>query len=446
MKKLFGIIALILVCLLLVALRPAPKSRMNVILIVTDDQWYASTSAMPITQQKLWNRSVVFEKAYTTTPLCCPSRAGILTGQYGHNNNVLRNTPPHGGYPSFEDAESIAVWMDRAGYQTALFGKYLNLYNGEPQPVGWDEWQSFTHPPGYWDYALSENGTIVPHTEYSTDLLFDRGIGFIEANQARPFFLYLAPFAPHAPTEVKPEDAGLFADYAYSDHAPAFNEADIADKPAHIVGRGYQDTNSLDEGTRQRLRLLAPVDRGIGRLMDYLDSSGLAQNTIVIFVSDNGVLRGEHRLDDKSWPYEEAIHIPMSIYVPNIPARSSDALVLNIDIAPTILSLTGTQAPPDWVFDGKDISPIVKGKKPSVRGWFWIEFLTAGAGRSTFWGVHTGKRVYIEHATGEREYYDLLLDPYQLDNRANDPTTSKARARMEDRLDEIRALMQPYLP
>lgn len=437
-----GILALLALVGWVSSHKPDNDPRPNVIIILTDDQWVGSEFAMPITQEKLWDRSMVFDHAYATTSLCCPSRAGIMTGQYGHHNGVLRNTPPHGGYASFNDTETLVVWMQRAGYRTALLGKYLNGYNGESQPTGWDEWQAFTLPPRYFGFSLNENGVIANYNDdtYSTDLLFERGIDFIADSGNQPFFLYLALYAPHAPTQVKPEDSTLFSDYVYSANTPAFNENDIADKPAYLRNRGKLNQVTLDEDTRQRLRLLPPVDRGIGQLMNYLDQSGLADNTIIIYLSDNGIMRGEHRLSAKAYPYEEAQRIPLSIYTPDMVGGSvNHSLALNIDVAPTVLELTGVSAPDDWRFDGLSLAPVLRGKH-SVRKWFYIEYLSETVTPS-YWGVHTGEVVSIEYTTGERECYNLVSDPYQLDNQSTSPLCKK----LEHRLATVRALMQPYL-
>lgn len=453
LKKYRLIAALVLVglCLFLTAPRnhTRPLSKPNIILIVTDDQWSGSEFAMPITQAKLWDRSVVFDNAYTTTPMCCPARAGILTGKYGHNNGVLRNTSSNGGYASFDASETLGVWLDRASYETAMIGKYLVGYNETTIPLGWDEWQVFTSPLRYTDYSLNENGIINNYQgweNYSTDLLFDRGMDFIRANQDRPFFLHLIVYAPHAPLQVKPEDANLFSDYLYSAANPAFNEADMSDKPSHLQGLPLFNTANADSDTRNFLRLLAPVDRGMGELMDLLDETELIDNTIIIYMSDNGVLRGEHRLDFKGYPYEEAIRIPLSIYAPKAhQGVVNHNLALNIDIAPTILDLAGIAPPNGWRFDGQSLAPELTYKHTKGRKWFYIEYLSDFNNRPSFWGVHTTDSVYIEHSTGEREYYDLRADPYQLDNAAANSEYAKQRAKLEDRLSIVRDLMQPYL-
>lgn len=454
--RLFGVIGLLVLCLSLSAAvrsKPqiVPKSQPNIILIVTDDQWVGSEFAMPLTQAKLWDRSVIFNNAYVTTPLCCPARAGILSGQYGHTNGVLRNSPPHGGYPAFDDSESLPVWLDRAGYETALYGKYLNRYDGGRVPPGWDDWWAFTitQPPMYYTYNVRDLYTITQYenARLSTDVIFDKGIQFVQNNSDNPFFLMLAVSAPH-PTEgespVDPQDAGLFEDYVLT--SPSFNEADMSDKPLHMQALPLLDEVKVTNDIRDLLRSLAPVDRGIDRLLTTLESEGLMDNTIIIFVSDNGMLNGSHRHLVKIVPYEESIRVPLTIYAPKYKAGTSDALVLNIDIAPTILDLAGVSPSEGYTFDGVSIRPILKHKSRIVRDWFWIEQLQQKPFPPNWWGVHTVNNVYIEYVSGEREFYDLAIDPYQLENRVADPSAAAEIAVLEERLNAVRMLMQPYLP
>lgn len=453
MKKQFAFVLLIVVIIVLATIskgyaKKEDASRLNVILIVTDDQWYDSTWAMPITQEKLWDRSTVFTNAYVTTPQCCPSRASMLTGQYGHTSGVLRNNPPYGGYSSFNAEESLAVWLDRAGYQTMMLGKYLVGYTGDSVPAGWDMWSAFVQP-GYYRFSLTD-GAVTTNYEgtgiYSTDLLVDQGINFIRNNQDDPFFLQLVLYAPHGNRFPKIPEQDSTAFEGYTLVTPNFNELDVSDKPAYIQQAPLLDEAFVHAQTLEELRTLPAADRAIGKLITELETLDLMESTIIIFLSDNGQLRGSHRVLDKFVPYEEAVHVPFSIYLPEAAAGINDSLVLNIDIAPTVLSATGVNAPSEWQFDGKDLTPILLEKKDRVRTWFFIEQLIDGWSRPSFWGIHTEDSVYWEYSTGEREFYDLTADPYQLENLYDDPTYSKQRSKLEPRLTTIRDLMRGYLP
>ncbi|MGH2726292.1 MAG: sulfatase-like hydrolase/transferase, partial [Actinomycetota bacterium] len=210
--------------------------RPNLVLIVTDDQWTSSVEGMPAVQRLLGDHGVVFPNAFASTPLCCPARAGILTGRYAHHTGVYSNMAPHGGVTAFDDRSTLATWLQAAGYQTSLVGKYLNGYGNLPTPgvpPGWDDWHvTATEPGRFFDYDLIENGRRVHYgsasKDYLTDVLRDRATSFIDRVDG-PFFLMFTPFAPHAPATPAPADAGSYAsEPAY--RPPSFNEPLAVDK------------------------------------------------------------------------------------------------------------------------------------------------------------------------------------------------------------------------
>jgi N-acetylglucosamine-6-sulfatase len=179
---------------------PARAAQPNIVLIVTDDQRWDTLAHMPTVQSELAGRGVSFENGFVTNPLCCPSRASILTGAYSHTNRVYMNDGFMGGFNGFRDESTVATWLDDAGYETALVGKYLNGYPGSYVPPGWDRWVAFTKT-GYCRYGFNIDGEDFPITDqttYSTDFLSQEAVSFLQA-APRPFFLYFAPFAPHEP-------------------------------------------------------------------------------------------------------------------------------------------------------------------------------------------------------------------------------------------------------
>jgi N-acetylglucosamine-6-sulfatase len=427
---------------------PVPeRDPPNLIVILTDDQRWDTMWAMPNVLRLLGENGVTFEEAFTTTPLCCPSRASLLTGQYSRRTGVVDNMPPDGGAAAFSDRHSLATWLQEAGYTTGLVGKYLNHYEDLGAgyvPPGWDLWLAFVKEAdhSFYDYRLSENGTAVRygHTDddYSTAVLAARAAGFVEGSP-EPFFLLLAPVAPHQPGTPAPRDVGRFAGRPLH-RPPSFNEPEDTDKP-------YAGTfPPLDEGDQQRIRRdqqealesLLAVDRAVGDLMTALESSRRLDRTVIVFTSDNGYLWGEHRIEGKIWPYEEAIRVPLVVRGPWIPTGRADGhLVLNVDLAPTLAELAG--ASPTLDMDGRSLVPLLEGQTPPWRTDFLVEFLGEGSAPWTerYEAVRTERHLYVEYRNGWRELYDLGSDPYQLENVVDAPGQEDVVARLSDRLRQL---------
>ena len=396
--------------------------RPNVVLIVTDDQRWDTLEAMPAVRRLLVNGGVTFENAFTTTPSCCPSRVGLLTGEYSHHTGVLDGSAGNapGGAPAFKDDSSIATWLHDVGYRTGLFGKYLNDYAELPRgyiPPGWDQWFAIAqaHPQiRYYNYELNENGEIVPYrdspADYSTTVLGERAASFIHGDQ--PFFLYFAPIAPHPPSLPAPQDAGAHLHLTWK-VPPSFAENDVSDKPGG--GAGSLDLRKAREVRQDMLRSLLAVDRAIQTIADTIEHAGLSNDTYFLFTSDNGYLWGEHRLLGKVWPYEESIRVPLVIRPPGqLPTRSVDALALNIDIAPTIAELAGVDPPLPQ--DGKSLVPLLDRSLGAWRDRFVVEFLGYAPGVPSYSGIRTHRYLYVEYGTDQRELYDLRADPFELRN------------------------------
>ena len=395
--------------------------RPNIVLIVTDDQRWDTLTAMPSVRRLLMENGVVFRSAFTTTPSCCPARVSILTGEYSHTSGVLDGTvaDPPGGAPAFEDVSTIATWLDNAGYRTGLVGKYLNDYAELPTgyvPPGWDEWFALADPTPqirYYDFSLNENGTIVRYghdpEDYSTRVLARKAVDFVEGDG--PFFLYLAPMAPHPPSMPDPSDLG--APVASWTPSPAFDEGDMSDKPGRRPGRvDRAEASALRD---DMLRSLRGVDRAVEAVWAAIDAAGRSDDTYFIFTSDNGFLWGEHRRIGKHWPYEESIRIPLVIRPPGRrPTRFVDDLVVNLDIAPTIADLAGVRMglPPE----GQSLVRLLAGSERGTRDRFVIEFLGFAPGIPPYVGLRTDRYVYVDYGDVGRELYDLRADPHQLTN------------------------------
>jgi N-acetylglucosamine-6-sulfatase len=407
----------------LLAARPWSSARRpNLVLIVTDDQRWDTLEAMPAVRRLLVKGGVTFENAFTTTPSCCPSRVGLLTGEYSHHTGVLDGSAGNapGGAPAFEDDSSMATWLHDVGYRTGLFGKYLNDYAELPRgyiPPGWDEWVAVAqaHPQiRYYDYELNENGKIVPYgdspSDYSTTVLGKHAASFIGGDQ--PFFLYFAPIAPHPPSIPAPQDVGAQLDHIW-DQPPSFAEEDVSDKLGG--GAAPLDLQEVGKIRRDMLRSLLAVDRAVQTIADTVEQAGLSNDTYFLFTSDNGYLWGEHRLLGKVWPYEESIRVPLVIRPPGaLATRSVDALALNIDIAPTIAELAGVDPPLPQ--DGKSLVPLLDRRPGTWRDRFVVEFLGYAPGVPSYSGIRTHRYLYVEYENGGRELYDLRADPYELRN------------------------------
>ncbi len=430
--------------------RRAIPERPNVIIILTNDQRWDTLWAMPKVRRWLVRRGVTFTNAFVANPSCCPSRASILTGLYSHSTGVFRNRPPHGGFESFNDSSTLATWLHDAGYHTALIGEYLNGYRKASYvPRGWDQWFAFSGrsnraTKAYYDYEISADGSSLDFghepKDYSTDVLAVEATRVVSTVE-QPFFLLFAPAAPHPPA-VPPDRYANAFDNLRPWRPASFNEPDVSDKLAWLRAQdplGPSDQRELSRFRKDQYRSLLAVDDAVGMVMGALRRAGRLGNTLVIFLSDNGYLWGEHRLDGKGVPYEESIRVPFVVrYDPAGRARqSAEGMVLNIDIAPTIVELSGVHAPR---MDGQSLVPLLKGAGAWSRNDFLIEHL--GRGVPTWCAMRTRRLLYAVYEREGRELYFLREDPFELDNRIND-----IRRALVERLDaRLRVLCNPQPP
>lgn len=431
MKKLYYVVILALAVSALSSCQGLPRfndTRPNFLIIITDDQRYDTMEYMPNTQELIFDQGVTFSKGYVTTPFCCPSRASILTGMYAHNHWVHVNEDPLEFGTMVED-------IQRNGYYTGLVGKYLNSWKGDARPE-YDFWVSFWGGTmkSYYDPDLNVNGTWSKHTGYSTYLFRDYGLEFLDqaGQQSKPFLLVYAPNAPHAPFTPAEEDTGLLTDLA--PYRPAsFNEADIEDKPASISNMApltEKDITSIDNTRRRQILTLMALDRTIPDIINKLKETGELDNTVIIFISDNGKHWGEHRLDSKSTAYEESVKVPFAIRYPAlVPVPYvDDRVVANIDIAPTLYELSETRIP-DSV-DGRSLVNMLQGGED----WRDHILLEAWPDRGAWSAIHTGEYIYIETEDDLAEFYDLNLDPFEMDNAISDPQYQQTIATLQQYL------------
>jgi N-acetylglucosamine-6-sulfatase len=380
---------------------------------------------------------------------CCPSRASIFTGLYAHHSGVGSNKDPLDGTTPIR-IEFPRV-LQSIGYRTMLAGKYLNSEGCDPQP-GWTRWVCGTKTDEI-DPRLNIDGQSSKFRGYTSQILANYAIQFINAdtNPNHPFFLYYAPKDPHLPA-TDPRGRNLHIPFY---NPPSFNvQPNPQTKPkwtqlSPLTGQSLRDSMTNYEKMAQQI---PPLDGDIHTILQALGPR--ANNTLVIYISDNGFLYGEHRLVDKNQPYEESVRVPMAIrYPPLVPAAShfsSSALVENVDIAPTIMDLLGVP----WGADGHSIVPLLNRAAPSVRDAVLIEWCTGvhhgqcmaevGSSRPPpFWGAISERYAYISYNTGEKELYDLSRDPFELTNLAANPADRSVVAQMSATLAALQAEPPP---
>jgi N-acetylglucosamine-6-sulfatase len=426
---------------------PPSESKPDIVLILTDDQRWDTLWAMPQVRHLLVAQGITFTHAYVSNPLCCPSRASILSGQYSHTNGVYSNGKIRGGFPAFHDQSTLATWLSDAGYSTALIGKYLNHYSsaevGTYIPPGWRRWVAFSRMQGgggaYFNYELNIDGRRREYGNapraYSTNVLARQAVSFIKSTPG-PLFLYFAPSAPHSPVLPPPAYKEAFTGLQPW-RPPSYNETDMGDKPEWYQAIPPLDDHMKDVVDKFRLkqyRTLVAVDDAVREIVDALQQTGRLHNTMIVFMSDNGYLWGEHRWHSKVVPWEESIRVPMVIrYDPLTPVASRDGhLVLNVDLAPTFADLAGTSAPGA---DGRSMLPLMAQPQSPWRNQFLIEHW--GRPVPAYCGVHTSRWVYVKYATGEEELYNLAADPYQMQSVAEDPAYAPILASLRARLVEM---------
>lgn len=426
-------------------------SRPNIVLIVTDDQRRDTLRFMPIVRRQLVGNGIEFKYGYVVNPVCCPSRASILTGQPSNATGVYTNRRPDGGFHAFRDGSTIATWLQAAGYRTALMGKYLNQYGRDAYvPPGWDRWFATYRNGGYFDYSAVSDGVAMrfgsDRADYGTTVLTSEAVSFIEGtNASTPLFLYLTPHTPHPPAIPAARDRDSF-DSLPLWRPPGYDEQDVSDKPAHMQDEPRLDAESRAEIDTFRLRQiqsLQAVDRSVGRIVRALRDAGRLENTLIVFTSDNGMLWGEHRLHGKSEIYEEAVGVPFVVRYDALvdEPREDDHLVLNMDLAPTFAAAAGVEASDA---EGRSLLPLLRTSDARWRRAFLIEHLGVSANATpTFCAIHTERYVLVRFDTSEEELYDLVRDPHQMTNLVG---RGRYRSIGRDLRSDLRRLCDPAPP
>jgi N-acetylglucosamine-6-sulfatase len=391
-----------------------PAARPNIVLVLTDDMTADDLQWMPITRQVIGDSGVAFDQYFVNDPSCCPSRVTMLTGKYAHNTGVYTNGGTNGGFETAHarglEEDTVATRLQRAGYRTGLFGKYLNGYpNGvapEWVPPGWTRWVSPVagEPYSEYNYALNVDGHVRQYgatpADYGTTVYARAARAFLRdsAQRGSPFFAALTVYAPHLPAVAAPQDDAAFP-HARAPRTPNFDQRDVSASPSFVRNlprfnkRTIKDIDSL---YRDRIRSLQAVDREVGALVDAARDAGVLDNTYFVFTSDNGFHLGQHRLPaGKYTAYDPDIHVPLLVRGPGIPAGAHvDALAGNVDLAPTFEAMAGVRPPS--ATDGSSLLDLARDPAKSAD---W--------GRTAFLIEHRTQTGNVKRAGAE----DLPLEP-----------------------------------
>lgn len=414
-----------------------PDPRPNILLVLTDDQTLdtlpADPPAMPWLQSQIQDPAghwLWFPNAVASTPLCCPSRATILTGRYDTHTQVRDNTQG----PNLDDTNTLPVWLHAAGYHTGLVGKYLNAYPWGRAPFippGWDRWfakQNLNESTSYYDYDVVDQGVsrhygAMPQN-YATDVLAAQALRFVQdAPVDQPWFLYFSPNAPHLPWVPAPRYAGAFAD-VQPPIPPLAVLNDVGGKPAYVArlpAKIEADREGYIEADRNERSMLRSVDDAFQALVDEIVARGELDNTVIVFLTDNGYVLGLHRLDGKRFPYADSIGVPFAIRTPWAPTATLEALVSNLDVAGTIAAVAGVQ--PGLPQDGVSLLPALQGAPLPHRPGVFLDW--GGDVNVPAWqGVRSRDFLYVRNADGFEELY-RTSDVFQLVNLAQAPTATR---------------------
>jgi N-acetylglucosamine-6-sulfatase len=489
----------------------ARDGRPNILVVMTDDQAQADLAHLPNVKRLLADRGTTFAEAVDSYPLCCPSRATFITGQYAHNHGVGGNFWPFGWYGMKHRANTLPAWLQKAGYRTALIGKWLNGYGARDAhgevPAGFDIWRGLLDVSAYdyYNFVMNRNGRLktwgdadfarklvefakievvrndagvagvlarlqrffgpAPYRywgaenpkDYSPDVTgkITEDLVRAERSSKKPFFIWWSVAAPHREDVATtlmgrpgrdprpaPRYEAMSARYKLP-RPPSFNEADFADKPSNMrnaaPSMSAAQIAQLQLDYEGRIGSLLAVDDHVKRLIKTLRATGQLRNTLIVFVSDNGWLQGQHRVTgDKYLPYEESLRVPLIVRGPGVPAGETvRGQVSNIDFAPTLVDAAKAKA--GRRMDGVSLLPTIRDPRKRPKRVLEIEALDplfrgnvpVNAWDRPYSGVRTDRYTYVVYKeTGEQELYDRRKDPYQLDNVASDRAYARIKARL----------------
>jgi N-acetylglucosamine-6-sulfatase len=404
----------------------------DVVLILTDDQRPDTLGRMPTVRRQLRAKGLRFSRTIAPTATCCPSRASLATGLFAHETGVWGNTPPYGGWRSFYDNgnedRTLAKALHARGYRTGLFGKYANGYAhneaGFPAghiPPGWDTFLTFADSTGsYYDYSLTDGSRYRwASNDYSTDVLGARAARFIrETAPEDPLFVMFTPYAPHKPYRPARRHLYQLAHKLPAYRPPSVTE-DVSDKPSFLSSRPRVRQKTIDRiRTRQQEQLLS-VDEAVARILRALRKSGRLDNTLLVFMSDNGLMIGDHHTVGKNLPYRSATDVPLIIrwdgHTPRVAV--DDRVAANIDVTTTISNATGA----GMTTSGLDLFGRVERTELLLEGRQW-QRKDGSVPHPAYCGLRSERYLFVHWADGVEEIYDYAIDRYETQNRAADAT------------------------
>ncbi len=469
-------LALVLVLTAPAAAQEVPR---NVILIMSDDHRYDFMGFMEEAPafletpnlDRMARGGVHLRNAFVTTSLCSPSRASIFTGQYAHRHRIVDNTSP---VP--EGTVFFPQYLQQAGYATAYVGKWhMGETDDAPQP-GFDHWVSFRGQGVYVDPLLNINGERQQFEGYTTDVLTEQALTWLRGRGRgvdEPFFMVLSHKAVHAEFIPAPRHEGRYADVAIPYPVTMANTAaNYRNRPHwvraqrqswHGVDFMYHGAMDFDEFYRAYAETLLAMDEGVGRVLDFLEESGLDESTLVLYMGDNGFLLGEHGLIDKRHAYEESMRVPMLAWSPGFiePGDTIDALVRNIDVAPTFLDLFDVEArhPMDGasfldLLSGARMAPPpsateLPGEPALLYEYYWEHAFPQTPTTFALRGPRY-KYIYYHGVWDLQELYDLQTDPQEQHNLIHVPAfqehVNTMREELFRRLEESGGMAIPLKP
>ena len=467
-KLLIAPLAIVLMIAGSVCLPPAnsqQQRRPNIIFILIDDlRWDdLGITGHPFVKSpnidRIGREGVVFRNAFMTTPLCSPSRASFLTGQYPHTHGITDNVDRS---PASHKLTTFPLLLQQSGYATAFIGKW-HMGNDDSQRPGFDRWVSFRGQGSYLDPEINEDGKDVKPGRYITDLLTGYAVEFIKRKHDKPYLVYLAHKAIH-PEVMQHDDGSVnLADaerfIPAERHQNLFKGKKIPRRPSAMlppVGKPAlqrkigdlpplgANTGTSDESVLGRLRSLMAVEEGVGEIMKALKETNQLDNTVIVFTSDNGYFYGEHGLSvERRLAYEESIRMPLLIRYPSFVKAGTvrDEFALNIDLAPTILELAGVSVPVSM--EGRSLVPLLNASPTEWRKSFLLEYYSDRVfpriSKMGYKAVRSERWKYIHYfeLEGMDELYDLKTDPYEMKNIINQPEAAKILENMKRELQRL---------
>jgi len=449
---------------------PAQKAKkpMNIIFILADDHRYdfmGFTNAVPGLKtpgmDRLAKEGAYLKNAFVTTSLCSPSRASILTGQYAHTHTVVDNSAP---LPA--DLRFFPQYLQKKGYKTAFMGKWHMGNTGDAPQPGFDEWISFQGQGEYYGNTINVNGKKEKLSDYNyiTDELTARAINWMSSVKDKPFCMYLSHKGVHAEFKPAKRHEGIYKDLPincppsmYLTATDSSKKYGIINEPKtpvnykdipgwvraqryswHGVDHMYDGQIPFDQFYHLYLETLMAVDESIQQVIDWVNQNGLASNTMIVYMGDNGFLFGEHGLIDKRNAYEESMRVPLLVWAPGMIKAGAviPQMVLNIDLAPVFLEVAGIAKPVQM--QGESFLPLLKGETIAWRDKVFYEYYWEQAfpQTPTTFAVRSDKYKYISYngIWDINELYDLEKDPYEMNNLIRNKDMDKIGLQLRDEL------------